>query len=177
MARKKVIKEITLKSWDDVNEVLRKIAEKQSFIEAKVSKYNEAEAKRRKALDGLVNPVKADIGDMEEDLRLFCEDNRDEFKKKKSKELANGVVGFRVGTPKAKTLKGFTWKAVLEVLKRSVFKEDYIRLKEDVDKQQMIMDFSTQKIDSEALASVGVQVVQDETFGYEPRLASEADAA
>lgn len=177
MARKKVVVKSALNSWDEVNEVLRQIAEKQSYVDQVVARYNEAEAKRRKALDEAVNPIKNEIANLENEIRLFCEENKDEFEKRKSREMANGVVGFRLGTPKAKSLKGFTWKAVLEIIKRTPFKKQYIRIKEDVNKEQIIQDFTTKKVDAETLRSLGVEVVQDETFWYEVKTASDADAA
>ena len=45
-------------------------------------------------------------------MQTFATENRDElFSKKKSMETAHGVLGFRTGTPKLKTRKGFTWAA------------------------------------------------------------------
>ena len=172
-ARRKVILKSNLQSWDEVNESLRRIAEKQSYLDAVISKYNEAEARRRKALDEKVNPIKKEIADMELDLNLYCEEHKEEFGKKKSKELSNGIVGFRLGMPKLKTLKGFTWKAVLELIKRSVFKDDYIRTKEEVAKDKIIQDALTKQIDEDVLDTMGVQVMQDEAFYYEPRIATE----
>lgn len=167
MPRKRVIKETSFQSWDDVNEALRKVYEKQSFVDHTIAKYNEAEAKRRKALDDKLNPVRKEVEELEENMRLFCEDRRHEFGKKKSKSLTNGVVSFRTGTPKLKTLKGFTWKAVLQLIKNSVFKEDYIRVKESVDKEAIIRDGLAGQIDADAVETMGVEIIQEETFGYE----------
>ena len=42
-------------------------------------------------------------------LQSFATENQSElFTKKKSLEMAHGTIGFRTGTPKLKTLKGFT---------------------------------------------------------------------
>ena len=47
-------------------------------------------------------------------LQAFATENQAElFTKKKSLDMAHGVIGFRTGTPKLKTLKGFTWASVL----------------------------------------------------------------
>ena len=172
MARKKIIPQSSFTSWEDVNEALRQIAEKQSVEEGVLAKNNEAEARRRKAVDEKINPLKAEIEKLEENMRLFCEENREDFGNKKSKELNNGVVNFRTGTPKAKTIKGFTWKAVIEVIKRSDFVKRYIRIKEDVNKEAIIQDHTTGEIDNETLKTLGVKVVQEETFGYEVFVAS-----
>ena len=51
-------------------------------------------------------------------LQAFALENKDElFARKKSLESVHGTLGFRTGTPKLKTLKGFTWGAVTNLLK------------------------------------------------------------
>ena len=61
-----------------------------------------------------------------ETLQSFATENQTElFAKKKSLEMAHGVIGFRTGTPKLKTLKGFTWASALELVK--TFLPSYLR--------------------------------------------------
>lgn len=177
MRRKRVIIQSDLKSWDDVNETLRQIAELKSSLDGKVAIYNEDEARRRKELDEFCNPLRAKIELLEEEMKLFCEEHRVEFGNRKSKDLANGQVGFRLGTPKAKTLRGFTWNAVLNLIKRSIYKENYLRQKEEVNKEQIIIDHQTKTITNDDLRSIGIEVIQEETFGYELHIASEQQAA
>lgn len=51
-------------------------------------------------------------------LQAYATENQAElFSKKKSLEMAHGVIGFRTGTPKLKTLKGFTWASALQLVK------------------------------------------------------------
>lgn len=176
MARTKVIVSSKLSSWEDVNEALRRIAEAKSAVDSKTAAYNEEEARQREELDKFCNPLRAEIAELEEEMKLYCEEHKDEFTKKKSREMANGSVGFRTGTPKLKTLRGFTWSSVLELLKRSVFKEQYLRTKEEINKEQVIIDFASKTVDNGALGQIGVEVTQDETFGYEVKVASNAAA-
>jgi len=173
MARKRILRKSSFKSWDDVNEALRKIAELQSGVDAAVAAYNEEEASKRKMLDEFCNPRRGQIKDLEDDMSLFAESHREEFGKKKSKELANGSVGFRVGMPQAKTLRGFTWKSVLQLIKNSRFNSKYMRIREAVDKEQIIQDKQTGEITEDALRKLGMEVVQLETFGYEINIASD----
>jgi phage host-nuclease inhibitor protein Gam len=177
MARKQVIQKSTLNSWEEVNESLRQIAEKKSYVDGVIARYNEAEAKRRKEIDEKVNPVQSEIGDLENNMRLFCEEHRDEFGKRKSRELINGLVSFRTGTPKARTLKGYTWQVVIDLLKKSPFKNLYLRIKEDADKEAIIRDFSNGSIDNLRLNEFGIEITQEETFGYEAFVAAENKGA
>lgn len=114
-------------------------------------------------------------------LQAFATENQAElFAKKKSLDMAHGVIGFRTGTPKLKTLKGFTWTSALQLVKR--FLPDYVRLTEDIAKDKLLADrdgnVAMAVSDSpslveipvrKAMAECGMQVVQDETFYVEPK--------
>ena len=100
-------------------------------------------------------------------LQAYALENRDElFSKRKSLETTHGTLGFRTGTPKLKTLKGFTWASVLNLLKE--FLPGYVRTIEEPAKDKLLAD----RDDEETYAlfpKVGIAVVQDETFFVEPK--------
>lgn len=100
-------------------------------------------------------------------LQTFATENRDElFTKKKSMETTHGVLGFRTGTPKLKTRKGFTWAAVLELLKE--FGKDYVRTTEEVAKDKLLADRDNEQM-PDLMQKVGIIVDQDESFFVEPK--------
>ena len=116
-------------------------------------------------------------------LQSFATENQaDLFTKKKSLEMAHGVIGFRTGTPKLKTLKGFTWASALQLAKKFL-PFTYIRQTEEIAKDKLLADrdlkevalYDTQTGDPrevtmrEAMAACGIQVSQDETFYVEPK--------
>ena len=94
--------------------------------------------------------------------------------------MTHGVIGFRTGTPKLKTLKGFTWASALELVKR--FLPGYIRQTEEIAKDKLLAD-RYDEVDfphsdgsgfvamplTTAMGECGIQVVQDETFFVEPK--------
>lgn len=108
-------------------------------------------------------------------LNSFATENKDSlFSKKKSLDMAHGTIGFRTGTPKLKTLKGFTWDKALALVKE--YLPGYVRTKEDVAKDKMLADRDTDiTVDGESVKLVsqmsrcGIEVVQDETFYVEPK--------
>lgn len=114
-------------------------------------------------------------------LQSFATENQAElFAKKKSLEMAHGVIGFRTGTPKLKTLKGFTWASALELVK--TFLPGYLRQTEEIAKDKLLADRELDRVKvsddglilseipmSQAMAKCGIQVVQDETFFVEPK--------
>ena len=115
-------------------------------------------------------------------LQGYAMEHKDElFTRKKSLEMAHGVIGFRTGTPKLKTLKGFTWASALQLVKRFL-PGGYIRQAEELAKDKLLSDRDLADVplcDSdgpgrrvpmrEALSCCGIQVVQDETFYVEPK--------
>jgi len=114
-------------------------------------------------------------------LQSYALENQSElFTKKKSLEMAHGVIGFRTGTPKLKTLKGFTWASVLTLVKE--FLPGYVRVSEEVAKDRLLADRDLESVpvlhgDTDdvtepmraAMSHCGIQVVQEETFFVEPK--------
>jgi len=98
-------------------------------------------------------------------LQQWAVERRDElFIRRKSINHNHGTIGFRIGTPKLKTLRGFTWGAVLNLIRE--FLPQYIRTSEEVAKDRIIIDRCLPEV-SENLGKCGIQVIQDETFFIE----------
>lgn len=104
-------------------------------------------------------------------LQAYALENRDElFSKRKSLETTHGTIGFRTGTPKLKTLKGFTWGAVVNLLKE--FLPGYVRTSEEANKEKLLADRESEEVVA-LFPKVGITVVQDETFFVEPKKETE----
>lgn len=114
-------------------------------------------------------------------LQAWATENRAElFSKRKSLEMAQGMIGFRTGTPKLKTLKGFTWASALELVK-AFMPDRYIRRTEEIAKEILLADRDLDAVSitdggnlhdvpmSQAMSRCGIQVIQDETFFVEPK--------
>lgn len=120
-------------------------------------------------------------------LQAFAIENQTElFSKKKSLDMTHGTIGFRTGTPKLKTMKGFTWEAAKTLVKK--FLPDYIRTSEEIAKDKLLADRELEEVEfvesditkksvpmSQAMSECGILVVQDETFYVEPKK-EDADA-
>ncbi|MBR2266460.1 MAG: host-nuclease inhibitor Gam family protein, partial [Paludibacteraceae bacterium] len=116
-------------------------------------------------------------------LQAYAVENKPElFTKKKSLDMAHGTIGFRTGTPKLKTLKGFTWASALQLAKKFL-PFTYIRQTEEIAKDKLLADRDLKEVAvydtptgdprevtmREAMAACGIQVTQDETFYVEPK--------
>ncbi len=136
------------------------IAKINADIELQCAKYRERYADRLTALD-------ADRTQAFDVLQAFAVENKAElFTKKKSLDMAHGTIGFRTGTPKLKTLKGFTWASALQLVRE--FLPAFVRTTEEIAKDRLLADRDTEGM-FDAMARCGITVVQDETFFVEPK--------
>ena len=155
--------------------------------DAQIQKINaEIELQCAKIREKYADKLAALVEDREKSfdvLQSFATENQAElFSKKKSLDMAHGTIGFRTGTPKLKTLKGFTWASALQ-LARKFLPITYIRQTEEIAKDRLLADRELEEVEvydtptgdprsvamKEAMAVVGIQVVQDETFYVEPK--------
>lgn len=98
-------------------------------------------------------------------VQAFAQENRDElFSKKKSMDGVHGTFGFRTGTPKLKTLRGFTWASTLNMIK--AFLPAYVRTSEEPAKDKLLADRELPEVSAQ-FEKCGIEVVQDETFFIE----------
>lgn len=100
-------------------------------------------------------------------MQAYAVENKAElFTRKKSLDTVHGTMGFRTGTPKLKTLKGFTWASVTNLLKE--FLPSYVRTVVEPAKDKLLADRDDEEVMA-LLPRVGISVVQDETFYVEPK--------
>lgn len=119
--------------------------------------------------------TEARIDSLTEQVRDWALANPEEFGKKKSLEMTHGVIGFRTGMPKLKTLSGFTFARVLHQLRSVKWGAAFIRVKEEADKESLISAFTSKNISASELREIGVRVDQEESFFVEPSV-TETDA-
>jgi phage host-nuclease inhibitor protein Gam len=104
-------------------------------------------------------------------LQAYAVENREElFSKKKSLETVHGTFGFRMGTPKLKTLKGFTWNAVTKLLVE--FLPNFVRTTEEPAKDLLLAERDNPDV-SNLFDKVGIFVDKDETFYVERKTENE----
>lgn len=127
------------------------------------SKLDEQITKLREKVADELNDCKERKDQHFEVVQKYCEENESTlFSKKKSLETVHGLIGFRTGTPKLKTAKGYTWASVLNLLK--ALKPGYVRTKEEPNKEALLTDRDKLKGEMDTL---GIEVVQEETFFIE----------
>lgn len=158
-----------VKSFDQLDELILRYAQ----IEAKLAKseaaMNEKIQKIRESYKEVNDPLSSERSEIEKILENFCIANKHEFQKQRSRDFTHGIVGFIFNPPKVAQLnKKYTVKTSIELLKR-IFNDIYIRSKEEINKEAILADYASQKIDDQKLAAVGLKIDQDETFYISPK--------
>lgn len=147
--------------------------------ESAFAAYAVADARRRQIMatieqhiSAIKNQYAAELTRLDEEQNLnfdlvqaYALSNRDEFGKKKSLYLGHGVIGFRTGTPKLKTLRGYTWDSVLSLAKELL--PNYIRHTEDLAKDKLLAHRHHPEV-NQLFTRLGIRVEQDEAFYLEP---------
>lgn len=121
-----------------------------------------------------IDAIDAEIKTQSALVQAWAEANPQEFGNRKSIDFPAGKVGFRTGTPKVKTLAGWTFARVLEKLNSLTWGRAFVRVKEEIDKESLIAAHSQANLAPGELREIGVRIDQDEAFFIEPDLTDTA---
>lgn len=156
-----------LRTREDVERAVRQVCELKAFSQETAALMDQRILEIKADYEAQLGDAAQEIDLHVESLRAWAEANPGEFEKKKSLELTSGIIGFRTGTPKLKTITGWTWDRVLEAIKWNKLNE-WVRVKEEVNKDAILAERNDHT--PVALRAIGVQIVQDESFYVEPNL-------
>lgn len=98
---------------------------------------------------------------------------RKEFGESKTLELRHVMLEFKLTPRGVRFLEGWTAAKCLEKLRKMGDEfAQYIRVKEDLDKQRILADSKPEvaRLDSKTMRRFGVEVGQDENFNVSPKL-------
>lgn len=164
MARKRVIEAPSLKSWEDVNDALRQIAEAQIALGDIESDMQKQILGAQQIAESESKPYNDSIAKLEREIKEFVSDHREDLGKLKSKTLTFGEVGFRLSTsvvlPRAK-------EKLEEIIRRLKARQmtDCIVVEEKISKDNL------KKYGKDTVAAVGATWKQKDVFGYEVNIA------
>ncbi len=164
MARKRVVEEPALKSWEDVNDALRQIAEAKISLGEIEGEMQKEILKAKDAAQEIARPFMDEIAQLERDIRVYTTAHRDELGDEKSRTLPFGVVGFHASTsislPKDKD-------ALAEIIRRLKSRGmlDCIIVKEAVSKEVL------KKYGEDTVNAVGAVWRRKNKFNYDVDIA------
>ena len=152
-----------IKNWNDVDVALKQLASlevKRNEIEGEMNEKINAvkeEAKSR------VAPILEQIKHLTKLIELFAASRKDEFAKKRTKELTFGKVGFRVVTSVSIPRDKAKVEALLKSLKAYGL-SDCITFIEKPDKEKL------KELDDTTLVKLGLEKKVKDSFRIEPYL-------
>ena len=171
-----------------LREVTRKLSELEAWKEKRLEALEGEVAQRRKDRESGMD-LDAMKKALEADLLAFTESKRGELTEgdRRSVELANGILGFRLGTGKVETLQSLTFKAVesneewMTQLRRHGWTR---RPPETISKNDILDSFRAageegqpqQRTVLDRLARCGLTVLQEDAPFVEPAVAQIAEA-
>lgn len=153
-------REAAAQGVQEVARLVNQIRLATELMNAEVERVKRAHQATLDALAAELAPVKAGV-------LTWAETNPQEFGKTRSIEFAHGIVGFRVGNPALKALRGWTWDRVLSAIKEHGYPR-FIRTREEVDKVRILSEREALGLDG--LAGIGVRVEQADEPYIEPKL-------
>ena len=164
MARTRVIEAPNIKSWEDVNDALRQIAEAKIAIGDIESEMQKQVVGAQKIAEAESKPHKDKVARLERELKDYVTEHREEMGKAKSKTFTFGEVSFRLSTvvslPRAK-------EKLEEIVRRLKARQmtDCVIVEEKISKEAL------KKYGEDTVNAVGATWKQKDEFGYDVNLA------
>lgn len=156
-----------LANMTDVNYALKIIGEKKGFISKKEADMNFKLNQIKEKFEAEVETEQKEIDTLTSDVQAFCVNNKELFEKVRSKVLNFGTVGFRNTPPKVTLLnKKYNMKTVLELVNK-IFTGNYVRVKEELDKDAILSAYTSKELDDSKLAAIGLRIDNSEMFFLE----------
>ena len=124
----------------------------------------------RQRYEGKIDALEQMLGRVILSLEAWANSNPQEFPAgRKSIDFVHGIVGFRTGTPKVKKGRKFpSLEAIAEVMASLPWARKYVKhAVPTVNKEALIADRG--QLTAKQLNTLGLQIVQDETFFLEPK--------
>lgn len=146
-------------SREEMEHVVREACLASARLDEAVARMNEAIAKAKQPFEAEIEALRSTYEEHEALALEWAKAHPEEFATKKSVVFVHGVVGFRIGNPTLKTIKGVTWEAVLQMLRATL--PAFIRRTEEVDKAGLLS--ARAEIGEENLKTLGLRVTQAET--------------
>jgi phage host-nuclease inhibitor protein Gam len=152
-----------ISSFVDVGKALFEMAKAQIKIKAAEAEMNDEINAIKKKYDTRTAAARELVTVLSGDIETYCKLNKAEFEKTRSKEFSAGTIGFRNTPPKVVAFaKKFTIAVILGNLKNQ--RPEYVRTKEEIDKESILGAYAAKNIDDEQLKALGLKVDNDDQF-------------
>lgn len=155
-----------LKSWDEVNQLVGDIGEKENQWASLQAEKDGKLAEVEKEYIGM-SDIKDEIKFMKERIQNFAESHRNEMDEQRKKVLSKGEIYFRKN-PASVKLTSLIDVVIKQVKKSAKWAESFLVVKTDLDKSAIKKAFAADKIKADALAKFGIEIEESEGFHVKP---------
>ncbi|WP_448578910.1 host-nuclease inhibitor Gam family protein [Thermosphaera sp.] len=149
---------------EDVEAAVRELCIASVRLDETVARMNLELARVREHYEPEIAAWQQTVDEQTEIVRAWADAHPEEFASRKSIVMVHGTLGYRVGQPALKTIRGVTWDKVLAILRHNL--PHYVRIKEEVDREAILAD--RESLGDENLKTLGLRVEQAERFYVEP---------
>lgn len=148
---------------DDIEHAVRELCIATVRLDEEQARLNLDLARAREVHEAALTALNADVAEHTATVRAWSDAHPEEFATRKSIVMVHGTLGYRIGQPSLKTIRGVTWDKVLALLKAAF--PAYVRVKEEIDREAILAD--REALGEENLGTLGLRVEQAERFYVE----------
>ena len=160
-----------LKSFNEVDDTLFKIAALELTIEKDENEFNEIRLDLLKRYETPILEMKNKVLEFKKQLEEFGKVNKKQFADQRSRSLTYGKIGFRSGKNALKIIdpKKWSWDRIKEKL-QTLFGTKYVSVKITINKTKIIADFEKKLITADKLEAAGIKISKGDKFFYEEKI-------
>jgi phage host-nuclease inhibitor protein Gam len=174
MGKRKQV-ETVLRDWSEVDDKLKEMCIHEAGKRAMEAEMNEALAIVRGRFERGLDDATRLLKEASALIEQFAMAHRADFGGKQTVERLHAILSYRVHPPAIKPLnRKWTAQTILDAVRRTYRR--FVRTEESLDKPAILGAHAAGEVTQDELAQVGLQVVQDESFGIELKI-EEAPAA
>ncbi len=156
-----------IETYEDADGALLKIGQLEAEILKEEAELNDKIQTIREIYEIKTYVARTMKAGLEAELMSFCSDNKKDFEKPRTKDLMHGTIGFRNTPPKVELLnRKYKWDTVVELLKKMRWGKEFVRVKDEVNKEAILEAVAAKKMDDTKLASIGIKVDQTDEWTY-----------
>ncbi|WP_169779325.1 host-nuclease inhibitor Gam family protein [Campylobacter curvus] len=155
-----------INSFGDIDNALKRVCELSVGIE-KINGEVTLECNRiKEARKSEVEKLENEKNFIEQQITLFCEDNKAEFAEKRSKEFTFGTIGYRISKSVSIPRVAAKLESLLNAIKAFGLGKECISYEEKPNKEALA------ELDDADLARLGLKRVVKDNFRIQPKLES-----
>jgi phage host-nuclease inhibitor protein Gam len=147
-----------LLSWDDVDDAMRQIIEKDNELNGLTALLDEAIEKLKHDYEKAAKPLQDDVKVMGSQIKQFVSEHRDDLGAKKTMKLLHGKTGFRLSTS-CVVPRGKEQNVVAQLEAMGLW--DCVAVKKTVNKEQL------KGQPEDVIIQAGARLDTKDTFWYE----------